>query len=255
MTGANVAGAPTVYAWNTKLDGTGTQYLVGETVSGLTGENGTTLVLYAQWSFDVMVGDVLVTEHNYENITGGSIVSGKVSYEHNTKTLTLENVSIVGGTDGVGMIHLPKMADTNPYTIKLVGKNTIEAQWSSGNIHRSYGIYSAEELTITGNGSLEVSTTNGRATFNTSIYCDAYMVKILDGASVTVVSYNGYESIGVKLKEDSKGSIFVENATLTASGNTKATNAKSVYYLWPKDENGNRIEEANLPNAKYFTTG
>ena len=252
-----VGWAPTVFAWNTKKDGTGTQYLVGETVSGLTGEDGATLILYAQWSFDIVVGDVLVTEHNYKNITGSGI-TGKVSYDWETKTLTLDGASITGGTKGKGAIHLSATANPpteSAYIISLVGKNEIYTPWGTGGKPQyTYGIYSARNLHFKGTGTLDINASAPTSYMITAIHCESTQIQIWDGACVSAKAINGLESIGIKLK-DNVGNIYMDKGSLTIDGYTKATNATLIYgpNVNPTDKNGNPVTKEDLATATYIT--
>ena len=107
------------------------------------------LVKYNLW-----VGGVQVTNANASNITGEGI-TGAVSYDSTTKTLTLNNATITGAHefsifDDVGGIY-----GKETLKINLIGNNTITGSDNGGS---SYGIYIDDgNLTFTGTGSLTVS--------------------------------------------------------------------------------------------------
>ncbi len=107
------------------------------------------LVKYNLW-----VGGVQVTNANASNITGEGI-TGAVSYDSTTKTLTLNNATITGVHefsifDDVGGIY-----GKETLKINLIGNNTITGSDNGGS---SYGIYIDDgNLTFTGTGSLTVS--------------------------------------------------------------------------------------------------
>lgn len=116
----------------------------------------------AEASYNLWVGGVEVTSTNSASITGTGI-SGTVSYDAASNTLTLNGATITGaygfGTrDGVtGTLDSACIYYNDPssLTINVVGNNTITGQAAQAS---SYGIYSSgERLKFTGSGSLTVS--------------------------------------------------------------------------------------------------
>ena len=90
-------------------------------------------------SYNLWVGGVEVTSDNASNITGKGI-TGTVTYDDSTKTLTLNNVNIDSvysfrnwaGTDSAGIYV---SSDFNgDLTIKLVGENTITGKLTGSDI-------------------------------------------------------------------------------------------------------------------------
>ena len=55
--------------------------------------------------YDLWVGSVRVTSENCNNITGGSIKSGTVTFNPNSWVLTLTNVRIEANGSGGDVIH------------------------------------------------------------------------------------------------------------------------------------------------------
>ena len=91
-------------------------------------------------SYNLWVGGVEVTSDNASNITGEGI-TGTVTYDDSTKTLTLDNVNIDSvysfgngvGTDSAG-IYVSGDFNNDDLTIKLVGENTITGKLTGSDI-------------------------------------------------------------------------------------------------------------------------
>ena len=99
----------------------------------------------AQGKFGFKVAGVDVTNDNYLDLTEINGVSGKVYFDPNTRTLTLDNATIEA--DGFNAI----LNETCDYlTIELIGTNTI-------NVTNSAGIYLKEETTIWSNSGGKLS--------------------------------------------------------------------------------------------------
>ena len=107
-------------------------------------------------SYGVWVGNTKVTSVNASNVLN----DGKVSYNPDTKTLTLTNAAITGAanraytsaiTDACGIYS------THALTINLVGSNTVKGATTSE--YGNYGIFVSGKLTFTSdsNGSITVS--------------------------------------------------------------------------------------------------
>lgn len=106
--------------------------------------------------YDLWVGGVRVTSENAGGITGANI-SGTVSYDHDTKTLTLNNATITGARgNGVGNSDVSYGVITevswDKLIINLEGSNTIKGTEGDSN----YCIRAGAVLEFQGNGSLEV---------------------------------------------------------------------------------------------------
>ena len=116
--------------------------------------------------YHVWVGKTEVTSDNASNVLN----DGKVSYNPDTKTLTLTNAAIIGAanraytsaiTDACGIYS------THALTINLVGSNTVSGATTSP--YGNYGIFVSGKLTFTSdsNGSITVfggaSTNSGNA--------------------------------------------------------------------------------------------
>ena len=104
----------------------------------------------AQDNYGFKVAGVDVTSDNYLDLTEISGVSGKVYFDPNTRTLTLDNATIE--VDGCNAI-LNK--DCRYLVIELLGTNTI-------NVTNSAGIYTCESTVILGNSGSTLTLKNDR---------------------------------------------------------------------------------------------
>ena len=104
----------------------------------------------AQDNYGFKVAGVDVTSDNYLDLTEISGVSGKVYFDPNTRTLTLDNATIE--VDGCNAI----LNESCRYlVIELLGTNTI-------NVTSSAGIYTCESTAIKGESGSKLSITNDR---------------------------------------------------------------------------------------------
>ena len=104
----------------------------------------------AQEKYGFKVAGVDVTSDNYLDLTEINGVSGKVYFDPNTRTLTLDNATIE--VDGCNAI----LNETCRYlVIELLGTNTI-------NVTNSAGIYTCESTVILGESGSKLSITNDR---------------------------------------------------------------------------------------------
>ena len=112
----------------------------------------------AQENYGFKVAGVYVTSDNYLDLTEISGVSGKVYFDPNTRTLTLDNATIEA--DGSNAILTQ---DCDYQVIELIGTNTI-------NVTNSAGIYLQKETSILGtSGSkLTIKSNKGAVLFENS---------------------------------------------------------------------------------------
>ena len=104
----------------------------------------------AQDNYGFKVAGVDVTSDNYLDLTEINGVSGKVYFDPNTRTLTLDNATIEA--DGCNAIY----NQTCKYlVIELLGTNTI-------NVTNSAGIYTCESTVILGNNGSTLTLKNDR---------------------------------------------------------------------------------------------
>ena len=128
----------------------------------LNGETVKEKVVIEPNSYGIYIADKPVTTLNYKDLTSIYGVSGSVSYDPDTKTLTLDNATIErNSTDGTGIVN----KTVSDFTVKLIGKNTITADLASMVLNQT--------STITGDGSLYLTSKR---------FCGLDM----EGASVTI---------------------------------------------------------------------
>lgn len=104
----------------------------------------------AQENYGFKVAGVYVTSDNYLDLTEISGVSGKVYFDPNTRTLTLDNATI--DADGSNAIL---NQDCDYLVIELIGTNTI-------NVTNSAGIYLQKETSILGTSGSKLTITSNK---------------------------------------------------------------------------------------------
>lgn len=104
----------------------------------------------AQENYGFKVAGVYVTSDNYLDLTEISGVSGKVYFDPNTRTLTLDNATIEA--DGSNAIL---NQDCDYLVIELIGTNTI-------NVTNSAGIYLQKETSILGTSGSKLTITSNK---------------------------------------------------------------------------------------------
>lgn len=185
--------------WNTKADGTGESYDGGATYTFTedNGNGGCKVTLYAQWveAYGVYVGGVQVIETNKDDVFG----DGKVSYDAETTTLTLNGVEILNGheykEDCVAGIYAE--GDLN---IELIGTENIVTAPDSKEI--SYGIRIKGDLNLSGDGTLTAN-----------------------GGKVTAQDTDA-DSVGIF----TDGLLYISQATVNANGESAVVNGKGIGY-------------------------
>ena len=117
----------------------------------LQGELATDVVIGC--GFDLWIGSTQVTTLNADHITGDDI-TGNVSFDPVTYTLTLNNATIVSDSDGIHFTQSGKILKIN-----LEGNNVIESEGDAG-------VFATNMIYIQGDGYLFTMGTNG-------IYCES----------------------------------------------------------------------------------
>lgn len=126
------------------------------------GETVTSKVVIEPDSYGINIADKPVTTLNNKDLTSIYGVTGKASYDPDTKTLTLDNATIERNTtDGTGIVN----KTVSGFTVKLIGDNTVTADLASMVLNQT--------STITGDGSLHLTSKR---------FCGLDM----EGASVTI---------------------------------------------------------------------
>ena len=102
----------------------------------------------AQENYGFKVAGVYVTSDNYLDLTEINGVSGKVYFDPNTRTLTLDNATIEAASSNAILNQ-----DCKYLVIELIGTNTI-------NVTNSAGIYLQKETSILGTSGSKLTITN-----------------------------------------------------------------------------------------------
>ena len=200
-------------------------------------------------SYNLWVGGVEVTSDNASNITGEGI-TGTVTYDDSTKTLTLNNVnidSVYSFENGVGKdsagIYVSIDFDGD-LTIKLVGENTITGKLTGSDIS-SYGFFTmgfSTDLIFDGSGSLNISAADGktgeRNSWSVAIYAND---SVNVGAQCTITATSGVAS-------NISAAIYCSNLTLKGA---KVSAGSSAGDAVVKAENTNHFSPIDY-KYKYY---
>lgn len=128
----------------------------------LNGVKVTDKVVIKPDNYGILIAGKDVTTQNCADLSIIEGVSGNVSFDPDTKTLTLDNATIErNSTDGTGIVN----KTVSDFTVKLIGNNTVTADLASMVLNQT--------STITGDGSLHLTSKR---------FCGLDM----EGASVTI---------------------------------------------------------------------
>ena len=172
--------------WNTKADGTGTAYADGAAVTGLSGQDDATVILYAQWS------KIQVT----------------VTYDANGGTVSM-NSRTVYLNEPYGQHPVPVLAGntfegwfTGAVSGEQVTENTVV---TNGTAHTLYARWSADsyQISYNGNGADAGSMGTDTFTYNTNA-----------SLSLNQYSRTGFSFAGWNSKADGTGTAFYDGAVL-----------------------------------------
>ena len=140
--------------------------------------------------YNLWVGGVRVTDDNKDDVLG----DGTVSYDPVSSTLTLNNATITGSYSNTRI-----WSSVSNLTIVLIGDNLIPNERGSGIFYNNVG-----KLTITGNGTLDVS--------GSAYSISSSGTLTIENASVVAKSDGAYSI-------ESSGDIAIENATVISNSN------------------------------------
>ena len=176
----------------------------------------------AQETYGIKVAGEYVTSDNYLDLTEISGVSGKVYFDPNTRTLTLDNATIEA--DGSNAIL---NQDCKYLVIELIGTNTI-------NVTGSAGIYLQEETSILGTSSskLTITSDKGAVLFeNSPLEINNCWLKLEGKWGISAVANVAEEELTIRNSyveaTGSKGSICdIANLVLDGCSITKPKGAK-----------------------------
>ncbi len=166
-------------------------------VNGVESNHVGSVVASGSATNNLWVGGVQVTKDNKYDVLG----DGTVSYDPNTKTLTLEGANITS-TDNYG-IYADAM---DGFTIALTGVNTINSDAAAAIYVKQREDYHGEAITITGDGSLNAIC--GAATAESyGIYAEGDVIVESGEVNITGGNYGISSSL-----------VFMEDGTVTATG-------------------------------------
>jgi len=174
--------------------------------------------------YDIMVAGVQVTSKNASKITGTNI-SGTVSYDRASKTLTLNGATIKSAETWGGILAAEDL------TINLVGTNNINNSLSSG------FCISAQNLTVTStkNGTLNCKSASSASG---NVYIDKNCKLNIQDCNVNITG----SKIGIqRLLSTPNPVVNIKNATVKIEGTESATkdlggiNLTNCYYATPSN--------------------
>lgn len=210
------------------------------------------VVLYNVW-----VGGVQITSENKGNVTGPGIQSvegkaGQVSFNPESNTLTLQDVIITGIGSFEAFIY-----SEIPLNIELIGNNIFR---SNSEIKYDYGIYIGPNLTISGEGELEIkdvensgiyvggilTVSGGEVNINMSsskstiygIYCFNRVIISGGALNITVINTNtedtSLEAYGIYTYYE----IAISNGNVNVRTVVKPTNEANSYGIYLRSTTG-----------------
>ena len=149
--------------------------------------------------YDLWICGTQVTDNNKDDLSVINGVIGTVSYNSDSKILTLNNANITI-PDGANAIK----SNIEGLTIDIQNNNSVSSNgWATMRLEKS--------TTISGSGTLNVSQTSGGWT----IYVYGSSSLTIENCTVKATS-NNYRSI----TGDDNGSLIINNATVTSKGTT-----------------------------------
>ncbi len=201
---------------------------------------GICMTARAATSYDLYIAGVQVTDTNKGNVLANDPVNnGKVSFDSDSSTLTLNGANITYDKDDSSAIQIDENA--NDLTIKLEGNNNVGPK----NASLCCGISSKKpNITITGSGSdsdslsvsgefgiksdnktscgnITIKNANVTATgYNTGLYADYGTITIKNSTFIA----NGTLNYGIS---SNSNSIFINNGKVTATGYSSGIKTQS----------------------------
>ncbi|WP_313164646.1 S-layer homology domain-containing protein [Sedimentibacter sp.] len=164
--------------------------------------------------YGLTVGGVEVTESNRNDITGGKIISGKVGYNPENNTLTLDDAKIAVFDNPTYEDYIGTAIDMyggiENLTIELKGSSQIgnkpadQGEYIDYTVH--YGIFSYNKITVQGSGSLTI--------YDEAQGISAKDITIDTKGTITIIEHGGDSACC--LKADG-GTLEIKNGTLNLS--------------------------------------
>ena len=185
----------------------------------LNGELVTDKVVIEPDSYGIKIGGVDVTKKNCKDLSVIDGVEGKMSYDHETNTLTMEDVTI-NGADINGIVN----RSVEGMKIKLVGNNTITTNNACITIK--------EPSTICGSGTLRLKSSSDCGLYMQSSSLTVEGVKLYAEGKYGVAGFDGKSGETLTLRNayveatGSKGSVCdLQNLVLDGCSITQPTGA------------------------------
>ncbi len=196
--------------------------------------------------YDLWVGGIRVTSDNAGNVLG----DGKVSFNPETGTLTLDNATINGTSISDVTVSNIGIYSKIPLTIHVTGTNTVTSGVAT-NYGDSYGILSENTLNVTGGGTLTATAgkghhSSGIATYGFTLQGNTKVTAtggeaIDDGGTAGLGNYSG------------ENSVIVKSGTLTAKGGTGGTKSFGIELSSALEmEGGTLVAEGGSASDKSY---
>ena len=185
-------------------------------------------IVKAPTAYNVWVGGVQVTEANASDVLG----DGTVSYDADTKTLTLNGANITAGYSANQALNGIYALDDLNIVLAEGSENKIAP--SAENASMVMGITASDmnnyyDVTITGGGTLDISVSNGIVS-NVGVYSGD--LSISNQATVLMdIGASSYPAAGMDCGALVMGDFSIKNASLTSIGGAaglKATGTASI---------------------------
>ena len=203
----------------------------------LNGELVTDKVVIEPDSYGIKIGGVDVTKKNCKDLSVIDGVEGKMSYDHETNTLTMEDVTI-NGADINGIVN----RSVEGMKIKLVGNNTITTNNACITIK--------EPSTICGSGTLRLKSSSDCGLYMQSSSLTVEGVKLYAEGKYGVAGFDGKSGETLTLRNayveatGSKGSVGdLENLILDGCSITQPSGAEFDANVHAVALNGEKVTD------------
>lgn len=205
----------------------------------------------AEESYGISVLGTAITSENCQNALAGTGYSGTISYDPDTRVLTMDSVSISRAATRWDKVLL---IEEQGVTLRLVGENSI-TETSKNSSFALTSIQAKKGLVIDGSGSLSIQVGSGKSTIK-AIDCTGDLT--VKAAALSVQTGNNLKS------GDGNCAIWVKNGDFSLTDNASVTvktgtAAKDSYGLYITDlfrmdsgllvvETGDRTTTSSLLN-------
>ena len=204
-------------------------------------------------TYGLVVGDVEVTDRNKDNITGAAI-TGTISYDSETSTLTLDNASIAATAE----FGIKQLTELDSLHINVVGNDTVRGK------DTPILLYTNTAMSISGDGHLYVELPESESLhdFSIAIQLESGAAMTIRNTSLEVISAkHGICNMGMTLAklaiDHSTVSIKCPTGT-TAIGGMESLDLSGCQILSPADAHYNNWDmyvlynKDNTPCSEVF---